>query len=241
MLVLGTLVWLGITYLHWATTHFVITTDRLIYRHGILSKHGIEIPLERDNTVFFSQTILERMLGSGDLVIESAGEMGRQSFSNVRKPSAVQNEIYRQMEANENRKFDRLGGRAAVEPFPVRRAVGRERHIGEDAVSPDGGDRVRIRLAARAGVRIGGDFPRRVHAARRSARGPARRDARGRSDPAPSRQAQLLQPDLRGRLRGARHPRHGGRAHAADRGELGGKRDRQRDPFLAHGTTLPIV
>ena len=86
----------------------MITTDRLIYRHGVLSKHGIEIPLDRVNTVFFSQSILERMVGSGDLVIESAGEIGRQDFSNVRKPSAVQNEIYKQMEANENRKFDRV-------------------------------------------------------------------------------------------------------------------------------------
>jgi hypothetical protein len=54
------------------------------------------------------------MLGSGDLVIESAGEMGRQNFSNVRHPSAVQNEIYRQIEANENRKFDRVGASAAA-------------------------------------------------------------------------------------------------------------------------------
>jgi uncharacterized membrane protein YdbT with pleckstrin-like domain len=112
LLLIGTLVWLGITYLRWVTTNFVITTDRLIYRHGVVSKHGIEIPLERVNTVFFSQTILERVLGSGDLVIESAGEQGRQAFSNVRKPSAVQNEIYVQMEANENRKFDRMGGAA---------------------------------------------------------------------------------------------------------------------------------
>lgn len=109
LLVLAALIWVGLTYAQWATTNFVVTTDRLIYRHGVLSKKGIEIPLERVNTVFFSQSLLERMLGSGDLVIESAGEMGRQEFSNVRKPSAVQNEIYRQMEANENRKFDRIG------------------------------------------------------------------------------------------------------------------------------------
>ncbi len=109
VLVLAALVWVGWTYLKWVTTNFVVTSDRLIYRHGVLSKHGIEIPLERVNTVFFSQTIIERVLGSGDLVIESAGEQGRQSFANVRKPSAVQNEIYRQMEANENRKFDRIG------------------------------------------------------------------------------------------------------------------------------------
>ena len=93
----------------WRTTNFVVTTDRLIYRNGVLSKSGIEIPLDRVNNVLFSQTVFERMLGAGDLVIESAGESGRQSFSDVRKPSAVQNEIYRQIEANENRKFDRIG------------------------------------------------------------------------------------------------------------------------------------
>ena len=108
ILVLVALVAFGIRYAQWVTTNFVVTTDRLIYRHGVLAKHGVEIPLERVNTVFFHQGIFERVLGSGDLVIESAGEMGRQHFTDVRKPSAVQNEIYRQMEENENRKFDRI-------------------------------------------------------------------------------------------------------------------------------------
>jgi uncharacterized membrane protein YdbT with pleckstrin-like domain len=108
LLVLGCLIWFGARYAKWVTTNFVVTTDRLIYRHGVLAKHGIEIPLERVNTVFFSQSIFERILRAGDLVIESAGERGQQSFSNVRNPSAVQNEIYKQMEANENRKFDRI-------------------------------------------------------------------------------------------------------------------------------------
>jgi uncharacterized membrane protein YdbT with pleckstrin-like domain len=116
VLVLVALVWFGLSYAKWATTNFVVTTDRLIYRHGVLAKHGIEIPLDRVNTVFFSQSIFERVLGSGDLTIESAGEMGRQAFSNVRKPSAVQNEIYRQMEANENRKFDRVGAVHGSQP-----------------------------------------------------------------------------------------------------------------------------
>jgi uncharacterized membrane protein YdbT with pleckstrin-like domain len=109
VVILVCLVWFGVRYAQWATTHFVVTTDRLIYRHGVLAKHGIEIPLERVNTVFFSQSIMERILRAGDLVIESAGERGRQSFSNVRNPSAVQNEIYRQMEDNENRKFRLIG------------------------------------------------------------------------------------------------------------------------------------
>ena len=114
LLVLGLLAWFGWRYLRWITTNFVVTSDRLIYRHGVLSKHGIEIPLDRVNTVFFRQSIFERMVGAGDLVIESASETGRQRFSNVRKPSAVQNEIYRQIEANENRKYDRVGVSAAA-------------------------------------------------------------------------------------------------------------------------------
>lgn len=114
VLVLVCLVWFAIRYAKWVTTNFVVTTDRLIYRHGVIAKRGIEIPLERVNTVFFSQSLFERILRSGDLVIESAGEMGRQEFSNVRRPSAVQNEIYRQMEGNENRKFERIGLRSAA-------------------------------------------------------------------------------------------------------------------------------
>jgi uncharacterized membrane protein YdbT with pleckstrin-like domain len=109
VLILAALVWWGMRYMAWRTTNFVVTTDRLVYRNGVLSKSGIEIPLDRVNNVLFSQKLFERVLGAGDLVIESAGESGRQSFSDVRKPSAIQNEIYKQIEANENRKFDRIG------------------------------------------------------------------------------------------------------------------------------------
>lgn len=114
VLILGCLLWFGARYARWVTTNFVVTTDRLIYRHGVLAKHGIEIPLERVNTVFFRQSIFERIVGSGDLVIESASEQGRQAFSNVRNPDAIQNEIYRQIEDNENRKYDRVGAAAAA-------------------------------------------------------------------------------------------------------------------------------
>jgi len=38
--------WLIVRYLKWTSTNFVITSDRVIFRQGVLSKHGIEIPLE---------------------------------------------------------------------------------------------------------------------------------------------------------------------------------------------------
>lgn len=93
-------VWLLIKYVQWQYTHFVVTDDRVIFRTGLLSKHGVEIPLERINNINFNQRIFERLIGAGDLDIESAGREGQSHFEDVRHPDGVQQEIYRQMEAN---------------------------------------------------------------------------------------------------------------------------------------------
>jgi uncharacterized membrane protein YdbT with pleckstrin-like domain len=92
--------WLAVKYAQWQYTHFVVTDDRVIFRTGMLSKHGVEIPLERINNINFNQRIFERLIGAGDLDIESAGREGQSHFEDVRHPDGVQQEIYRQMEAN---------------------------------------------------------------------------------------------------------------------------------------------
>ena len=97
--------WVISRYLKWMTTNFVVTSDRVIFRSGVIAKTGIEIPLERVNTVHFSQTIFERMTGAGDLVIESGAEDGQQRFTDVRRPDRVQNLIHAQIEQNKNRRF----------------------------------------------------------------------------------------------------------------------------------------
>jgi uncharacterized membrane protein YdbT with pleckstrin-like domain len=83
----------------------------------VVAKKGIEIPLDRINTVFFNQGFFERILGAGDLGIESAGEGGRQTFTDIRKPSLVQQEIYRQKEALEGRRVTQMGQSIAAQ-FP---------------------------------------------------------------------------------------------------------------------------
>jgi uncharacterized membrane protein YdbT with pleckstrin-like domain len=112
-LIVFCLVWFGARYARWVTTNFAVTSDRVIYRVGVVAKKGIEIPLERINTVFFSQGVFERVLGAGDLSIESGGETGKETFSDIRKPSLVQNEIYRQMEANNTRMYGARGAQPA--------------------------------------------------------------------------------------------------------------------------------
>ena len=110
---LATLAVFAKKYAEWTTTEFVVTTERVISRSGVIAKQAIEIPLDRINTVFFEQQPFERILRSGDLGIESAGEGGRQTFTNIRKPNMVQAEIYTQKERFEDRRLRRIGEASA--------------------------------------------------------------------------------------------------------------------------------
>ena len=110
VVVLVAVVWLVSRYLAWITTNFVVTTDRLVYRAGVLAKAGREIPLERINDIAVTQRIFERLIGAGDLLIESGGERGQQHFTDVRRPFKVQNVIYREMERAQARDAQRASG-----------------------------------------------------------------------------------------------------------------------------------
>lgn len=79
----------------WLTTLHVITNERLIYRSGFIAKQGTEIPLEVIQNVAFNQTIFERIFGTGDLMIESAGTHGQTRYKDIPKPEAVQSLIYK--------------------------------------------------------------------------------------------------------------------------------------------------
>jgi uncharacterized membrane protein YdbT with pleckstrin-like domain len=89
----------------WVTSLFVVTTERLVHRSGWFAKKSMEIPLENINDVHFNQSIFERIIGAGDLTIESAGEFGQQRFSNIRNPEHLQKVIYEESEKNKNRMY----------------------------------------------------------------------------------------------------------------------------------------
>jgi uncharacterized membrane protein YdbT with pleckstrin-like domain len=67
--------WLTVRpFLAWKTTHFVLTDRRVMYRHGLVTRAGIDIPLARINSVEFRHGLIDRMLRTGTLVIESASQ-----------------------------------------------------------------------------------------------------------------------------------------------------------------------
>ena len=81
--------------IRWLTTAHVITSERVIYRSGFIAKQGTEIPLEVIQNVAFNQTLFERIFGTGDLMIESAGTHGQTRYKDIPKPEGVQSLIYR--------------------------------------------------------------------------------------------------------------------------------------------------
>jgi uncharacterized membrane protein YdbT with pleckstrin-like domain len=69
------LLWLTVApVLRWRTTHFVLTTRRVLVREGVLSRSGIDIPISRINTVQFRHSLIDRILGCGTLIVESASD-----------------------------------------------------------------------------------------------------------------------------------------------------------------------
>jgi uncharacterized membrane protein YdbT with pleckstrin-like domain len=90
-------------FLRWITTHFVITDRRVLVRTGILARTGRDVPLSRINDITFSHTFLERILGCGTLVIESAGERGQVTMTEVPHVERVQRELYDLVEKTDER------------------------------------------------------------------------------------------------------------------------------------------
>jgi uncharacterized membrane protein YdbT with pleckstrin-like domain len=103
-IIVGCVLWLLVRYVKWTTTNFAVTSHRLIYRSGVLTKQGVEIPLERVNNVNFHQSLFERIIAAGDLLIESAGADGRQRFTDIKHPERVQNLIHAQIEGKNDRR-----------------------------------------------------------------------------------------------------------------------------------------
>lgn len=88
-------------FLDWLTTHFVITDRRVMFRHGLLTRSGIDIPLARINSVEFRHRIVDRILRTGTLIIESASQDPLE-FNDIPRVEQVHALLYHEV-------FDTLG------------------------------------------------------------------------------------------------------------------------------------
>ncbi|MBP2474644.1 membrane protein YdbS with pleckstrin-like domain [Crossiella equi] len=91
----------------WRSTHFVLTTQRIMYREGVLKREGIDIPLSHINSVRFSHGLVDRVLGCGTLVVESASDEPLE-FDDIPGVERVHTLLYREVNDDPNDDFIRI-------------------------------------------------------------------------------------------------------------------------------------
>ena len=97
------MVWLIVPVLRWRTTTYELTTKRMRTRFGIVTRRGRDIPLTRINDVSFEKGLLDRLLGAGRLVVESAGEHGQIVLRDIPHVEHVQSTLFRLVEDEQRR------------------------------------------------------------------------------------------------------------------------------------------
>jgi uncharacterized membrane protein YdbT with pleckstrin-like domain len=97
------LVWVLVPILRWRTTTYELTNRRFRMREGILARQGRDIPLMRINDISFQKGPIDRLLGSGKLVVESAGEHGQLVLTEIPDVERVQSTLYQLVEDEQQR------------------------------------------------------------------------------------------------------------------------------------------
>ena len=98
------LVAVAVPLLRWRTTHYVITTHRLLFRQGVLTRRGRDLALSRITDVSYTQTLWERIIRSGTLGIESAGEGGSTVLQKIPHSDGVQQLLNHMVEEDSDRR-----------------------------------------------------------------------------------------------------------------------------------------
>lgn len=90
LLILVFAVW---PFLNWLASTYTVTTRRLITRHGVFTRTGHDIPLNRISDVSYERDVIDRMLGCGTLVVSDASEVGRVELPDVPRVEQLQLKI----------------------------------------------------------------------------------------------------------------------------------------------------
>lgn len=87
--------WSLVPYLRWRSTVYTLTTQRFRVGTGILHRAQDDVPLAQVVGIGSAQNLLERLLGCGTLIVESAGERGELRLRDVPRLHQVRAELFR--------------------------------------------------------------------------------------------------------------------------------------------------
>ena len=123
--------WLLGRFVRWKSYSVALTSTRILVRQGILGRDTVQLRLQRITEVNIRQALLERLLGTGSLIIDVQGEDDSLTLEYMRKPAIVQRVI--------NSQINEIAGGGRREPIPhdmlpaeARRAASRDYDVDED-------------------------------------------------------------------------------------------------------------
>jgi uncharacterized membrane protein YdbT with pleckstrin-like domain len=100
---MAAVIFVAVPLLRWWTTSYELTNRRLRLRSGVLSRTGRDFPLARISDVSFAQGLLDRVLGCGQLVVESPGEHGQLVLTEIPHVQQVQATLFQLVEDEQAR------------------------------------------------------------------------------------------------------------------------------------------
>jgi putative membrane protein len=85
-------------WLRWRYTIYSLTDRRIIFQTGILSRFSESIALDRIQDIRVKQPVIQRMIGLGDIEIESAGRDGAEVLHFIPAPQDLANALNQAIE-----------------------------------------------------------------------------------------------------------------------------------------------
>ncbi len=89
--------WLLGRFVRWRSYDVALTSTRILVRQGIFGRDTVQLRLQRITEVNIRQELIERILGTGSLVIDVQGEDDSMTLEYMRKPAVVQRVINSQI------------------------------------------------------------------------------------------------------------------------------------------------
>jgi membrane protein YdbS with pleckstrin-like domain len=111
------IVWLFLVpFVRWRTTHFIVTSDRVMAREGVISRTGIDIPMSRISSVRFEHGLIDRIFGCGTLIVESSSQEPL-DFDDIPQVEKVHSFIYREVNDNPLDDYRQTQGPPPTQPY----------------------------------------------------------------------------------------------------------------------------
>lgn len=123
--------WLVVPLLRWRTTTYGLTTRRVRIRTGILVRNGRDFPLSRIVNISYRTSLLDRVFGSGTVVLETAGEHGDLALEEIPHVQRIQSTLFQLVEDERLTDGEERPATLRVHPPGMRRAPGMACSMGD--------------------------------------------------------------------------------------------------------------